>query len=149
MTDSCAAIAPTRCSTAAEDACQSIAGEEDPGAALDTSGVLPNDVRPIQRCDSAASPTSPRPEQQTVRDRDLAGRARAALIWNQSLPREAITVSVEDGWLTLSGEVPWHYQRQDAVNCMRGLAGVLGIRDCITLRVHAPRPGGPREVPAQ
>ncbi len=149
MTDSREALAPMGCCTAAKDACQSIAGEEDPGAALDTSDVLLNDGRQSQRCDSGAMPTIPRPEPQTVRDRDLADRARSALIWNQSLPREAIAVSVENGWLTLSGVVPWHYQRQDAINCVRGLAGVIGIRDCITLRVHSPSLDGVRDAPGK
>lgn len=149
MTDSSAARAPTRCGTAGKDACQSIAGEKGPDAARDTGDALLNDGRRIEQCDSTAASTTRRPEPQRVRDRDLADRARAALIWNQSLPREAIAVSVENGWITLSGVVPWHYQRQDAINCVRGLAGVIGIRDCITLRVHSPRLDGGREAPGK
>lgn len=66
-------------------------------------------------------------------DADLAYIAQAALVWNRSLPPGAIRARVEAGWLTLYGEVRWHYQRQDAINCVRDLPGITGVSNCITL----------------
>jgi len=60
--------------------------------------------------------------------------AQSALTWNHSLPPGAVRASVAAGWLTLSGEVRWHYQRQDAANCVRDLPGIVGVSDCITLK---------------
>ncbi|MBI3346121.1 MAG: BON domain-containing protein [Burkholderiales bacterium] len=70
-------------------------------------------------------------------DTDLAYIAQAALTWNRSLPPDAVRASAKAGWLTLAGEVQWHYQRQDAADCVRHLPGVAGIRNDITLRPAA------------
>jgi osmotically-inducible protein OsmY len=72
-------------------------------------------------------------------DLELANDAQSALSWNLLLPLGAIRASAEAGWLTLSGEVMWHYQRQDAEECVRHLSGIAGIRNDITLRTV----GGP------
>ncbi|MGC1177989.1 MAG: BON domain-containing protein [Methyloceanibacter sp.] len=32
------------------------------------------------------------------------------LSWDVSVPKDAIQVKVEKGWLTLSGEVDWNFQ---------------------------------------
>ncbi len=74
------------------------------------------------------------PELLAISDSDLAYLAQTALSWNHSLPPGAVKACVDAGWLTLSGEVPWHYQRQDATNCVRDLPGIAGISNCITLR---------------
>lgn len=83
-----------------------------------------------------------RPAPSAVSDLDLAYMAQAALIWNLSLPPGAVRATVEAGWLTLSGEVRWHYQRQDAVNCVRDLPGIAGISNCITLQAPPPPAAG-------
>lgn len=59
----------------------------------------------------------------TLSDADLVYMAQSALIWNRALPPGAIRASVTAGWLTLSGQVMWHYQRQDAAECVRYLPG--------------------------
>ena len=41
---------------------------------------------------------------------------------------------VEGGWLTLSGDVEWQYQRQVAAECVRNLVGVIGVSNQIGLR---------------
>ena len=40
---------------------------------------------------------------------------------------------VEGGWLTMSGDVEWQYQRQDAADSVRYLAGVTGISNQIAI----------------
>ena len=41
---------------------------------------------------------------------------------------------VEDGWVTLSGEVDWEYQRQAAAGGVRYLMGVTGVSDQIAVK---------------
>ena len=70
-------------------------------------------------------------------DSDIASAAMTALDWNSSVPKGAVKVMVEDGWLTLSGEVQWAYMRIAAANCVRTLVGVKGVIDKIELRPSA------------
>lgn len=79
----------------------------------------------------------PRPAPATLADADLAALARAVLGWQGSLPAGAVHVQVTDGWLTLTGTVRWHYQRQDAIDCLRHLPGVTGIHCLLTLEPAA------------
>ena len=67
-------------------------------------------------------------------DADIALSARNIIGWTSSLPADAVKVMVEDGWLTLSGDVPWQYQRQDAADSVRFLLGVTGVSNQIALK---------------
>lgn len=67
-------------------------------------------------------------------DEELAYIAQVALTWNRDLPPGAVRASAAAGWLTLSGEVLWHCQRQDAAESVRHLPGVAGVLNHITLR---------------
>jgi osmotically-inducible protein OsmY len=60
-------------------------------------------------------------------DEDLARSAANAIAWNVSVPKDCVKVMVKDGWITLTGEVNWQYERcaaKDAVHHLRGLRGV-------------------------
>jgi osmotically-inducible protein OsmY len=57
-------------------------------------------------------------------DADIAHAAENVLDWNATLPAGAVKLMVEGGWVTLTGEVDWHYQRQAAVASVRHLFGV-------------------------
>jgi osmotically-inducible protein OsmY len=67
-------------------------------------------------------------------DSDIAEAVNSALEWSTSIPGGAIKVMVEDGWVTLSGEVGWAYVRTAASTCVRTLVGVKGVIDKIELR---------------
>lgn len=67
-------------------------------------------------------------------DADIARSAKNVLSWTSSLPADAIQVVVENGWVTLSGRVPWQYQRTDAANCVRALMGVVGVSNQIVIQ---------------
>jgi len=67
-------------------------------------------------------------------DADIAESAKNILSWTSSLPADAVKVLVEDGWLTLSGNVEWQYQRQDAVDKVRDLQGVIGVSNQIAIK---------------
>ncbi len=69
-------------------------------------------------------------------DSDIARAALAALRWNSLVPDDRVTVEVEDGWVTLTGEVDWPYQLASAEQCIRPLTGVRGVTNLVTLKAH-------------
>jgi osmotically-inducible protein OsmY len=70
-------------------------------------------------------------------DVDIARSARNVLDWGTYWSQDQIKVMVEAGWITLTGEVDWEYQRQAASNAVRGLMGVMGVSDQIVLKPNA------------
>jgi osmotically-inducible protein OsmY len=60
-------------------------------------------------------------------DAELRGMALQALVWNGQVPDKGIDVTVKDGWITLTGEVEWQYQRDEAETAVANLIGVLGV----------------------
>lgn len=67
-------------------------------------------------------------------DADIARSAENVLEWTSFLSKDPIKVMVENGWITLSGEVLWDYQRQAAKLAVRYLLGVTGVSDQISIR---------------
>ena len=67
-------------------------------------------------------------------DTDIAQSAVNALKWNVMVPSDHITVKVENGWLTLRGEVRWDYERRAAERAVRNLQGVKGISNLLVVR---------------
>ncbi len=67
-------------------------------------------------------------------DTEIAASAASALQWKTFFPNNAVKVTVQDGWLTVSGELEWEYQRQSAVNALRELTGVKGLTNNIVLK---------------
>jgi osmotically-inducible protein OsmY len=58
-------------------------------------------------------------------DEDLAGAVANVLEWNILVPRDHVKVQVQDGLVTLSGEVDWWYQKNAAEEAVRCLMGVV------------------------
>ncbi|MCW0210978.1 MAG: BON domain-containing protein [Achromobacter sp.] len=71
-------------------------------------------------------------EEQTADDR-IATRAVSVIGWNVSVPADAVQVKVQQGWVTLTGEVDWNYQRAAAESAVRKLGGVKGVSNLIAL----------------
>ncbi len=67
-------------------------------------------------------------------DADIARSVENVLQWKTFLSNDAIKVMVEDGWITLSGEVDWQYQRLAAADAVRYLIGVRGVSDNIMIK---------------
>jgi osmotically-inducible protein OsmY len=51
-----------------------------------------------------------------------------------TIPKDAIRAMVEQGTITLSGEVEWDYQRHAAENTVRNLMGVRGVINLISVK---------------
>ena len=62
-----------------------------------------------------------------LNDADIATELLRSLRSNLLVPDEKITVKVENGWVTLEGELPWNYQREAAKRAVNNVAGVRGI----------------------
>lgn len=67
-------------------------------------------------------------------DQELAKAAVNALEWNISVPSDKVMVKVENGWVYLTGEVKWDYQRNAAKKAIQNLLGVKYVANNITLK---------------
>lgn len=67
-------------------------------------------------------------------DADVARSVENVLLWTTYLPKDSVKVMVEDGWVTLSGDVQWAFQRATAAAAVRYLAGVKGVTDEIAIK---------------
>ncbi|MEO8299929.1 MAG: BON domain-containing protein [Burkholderiales bacterium] len=67
-------------------------------------------------------------------DADIAQSANNILGWTSSLPADAVKVMVEGGWVTLSGDVEWQFQRQAAADSVRYMLGVTGVSNQIAIK---------------
>ena len=67
-------------------------------------------------------------------DADIATAASDRLMWDTGTPRDAVKVKVEKGWVTLTGEVDWHFQKEAAEREIRNLLGVLGVSNQVTIK---------------
>jgi osmotically-inducible protein OsmY len=70
-------------------------------------------------------------------DSQIAAGATIALESNASLEPKAVSVTVENGIVTLAGTVEWNFQREEAERVVRGLWGVRAVRNQITVRARA------------
>jgi len=66
-------------------------------------------------------------------DDEIARRAADVLAWNL-VPADSIQVTVEKGWVVLSGKVDWQYQKIAAEAAVSKLAGVSGVTNLIELK---------------
>lgn len=67
-------------------------------------------------------------------DAEVANEVLAALKSNLMIPDERLKVSVEEGWVTLEGNLPWNYQRVAAKNAVHLLMGVKGVTNNIKIK---------------
>jgi osmotically-inducible protein OsmY len=67
-------------------------------------------------------------------DSELASAAQSALQIATYFSPNNVSIKVESGWITLTGDVEWDYQRRSAVNAIRHLLGVTGVSDEITIK---------------
>ena len=66
-------------------------------------------------------------------DSDIATSARNVLQWTSAVQSDAVKITVEKGWITLTGQVDWKFQKEAAADAVRFLSGVVGVSDQITI----------------
>lgn len=72
-------------------------------------------------------------------DTEIAAAIEHVFSWSTPVPREKIEILVDNGWVSLSGELDWNFQRIAVERMIRPLKGVVGITDTISLK--------PRDLP--
>jgi osmotically-inducible protein OsmY len=67
-------------------------------------------------------------------DEDVAATCVRVLKDDYQVPDEKIKVVINNGWVTLEGQVDWQYQKDAAGRAVRYLTGVKGLSNNITLK---------------
>ena len=76
-------------------------------------------------------------DKKTAGDDEIAHRAANILRWGAIVPEGTIMVKVQDGWVGLSGEVNWNYQRTAIETLLHRLSGIKGFVNGIRVKPHA------------
>jgi osmotically-inducible protein OsmY len=79
------------------------------------------------------------PGEYSTRDDEIAQRVLNSLAWDALVPKDRVKVTVENGVVTLSGEVSWQFERRSAESTVRTLSGVMDVINNVTLK-KAPQP---------
>lgn len=70
-------------------------------------------------------------------DTDLAHQVVNTLAWDTEVPNQKIKAKIEDGWVTLEGDVDWQFQRNAPERAVRYLFGVKGVSNLLKVKSHA------------
>jgi len=73
------------------------------------------------------------PNEKRTSDDEIAKRAVDILRWDTTVPKDAIEITVQHGWVTLSGKVDWEFQRSAAEVDIHRLSGVVGVHNQIKI----------------
>jgi osmotically-inducible protein OsmY len=68
-----------------------------------------------------------------VLDHELEASALAGLDANRLVPKGAISIKVDDGWVTMDGNVHTPFERQAAEHVIKHLRGLRGFSDNVTV----------------
>ena len=60
-------------------------------------------------------------------DDEIRGVALQALIWDTDVPSDTVDVKVDDGWITLKGDVSFQFESDAAYDDVASLYGVYGV----------------------
>ena len=68
-------------------------------------------------------------------DEDIARAALNALKWHVQVPDSSVKVDVENGHVSLTGEVEWAFQKEAALGAVKSLAGVTWVVNSFWMRI--------------
>jgi osmotically-inducible protein OsmY len=74
------------------------------------------------------------PSDKKTADDEIAGRAVDILKWRVGFPADRISVKVEKGLVSLTGEVDWQFQKTEAEAAVHHLTGIVGVVNLIQVR---------------
>lgn len=69
-------------------------------------------------------------------DLEIANEVINALQLDWAVPKGKVTVKIEDGWVTLEGDLPWNYQKESAKKTIKNLDGVQGVMNYIKIKTE-------------
>jgi osmotically-inducible protein OsmY len=78
------------------------------------------------------------PSDKKTADDEIARRAVDILRWRIGFPADRVSIKVEKGIVTLSGDVDWRFQKSEAEAAVHNLSGVAGVANLI--RISPPVP---------
>ncbi len=70
-------------------------------------------------------------------DNEIATEVLNAFKWHWQIPADKIKVKVENGWVTLEGELQYNYQSEAAKDAVKNLLGVTGVSNSIQIKADA------------
>jgi len=74
------------------------------------------------------------PGELEVGDEIIASRCLDVIRWNTDTVADRLQVEVQQGWVTLEGEVDWQYQKEAVRDAVRKLTGVVGVNNMLIVR---------------
>jgi len=69
-------------------------------------------------------------------DDQIAEAVLDRLAWDVAVPKDKVKVKVDNGWITLTGTVDWHFQSDAAEDACRRLYGVVSVFNQIEIKPH-------------
>lgn len=79
------------------------------------------------------------PNEDRVTDEIIAERISNLLEWNVIIPDPNIQAEVRNGYVTLTGEVDWNFERESIKNQIIHMCGVRGVSNQIAIRKKKPK----------
>jgi len=67
-------------------------------------------------------------------DNEIANEILNAYRCNSKFPTDKVKIKVENGFVSLEGELHWNYQKQSAKDMVKYLSGVTGVINNITIK---------------
>lgn len=67
-------------------------------------------------------------------DNDIAEAVLDTYKWNWKIPNDKVQVKVEKGWVKLTGELSWNFQKDEAKNAIKNLEGIVAVTNNITIK---------------
>lgn len=86
------------------------------------------------------------PSDRSVDDENIAERISHIIEWNTSIPKDTVQAKVQNGFVILSGDVDWNYQREMAGSQIAGVRGVTGVSNLIAVKPRVAREDVSREI---
>ena len=68
-----------------------------------------------------------------ARRAEIRGIALQILMWDLEVPAESVDVKVDEGWITLTGNVSYQFESDAAYDDVTGVYGVYGVTNEVTV----------------
>ena len=66
-------------------------------------------------------------------DADIRGMALQILMWDSQVPADLVDLKVDDGWVTLTGDVSYQFESDAAFEDVADMLGVVGVTNNIRI----------------
>jgi len=70
-------------------------------------------------------------------DQEIGNEIVNSFRWNWRIPNDKIKVKVENGWITLEGELERNFEKEAANDAIKNLLGVIGVTNNIQIKASS------------